>query len=640
MNKKIFTLIAGTVVISSAAFAREFNSHLKLKVFSREADDVPDRLIGFTPRQRKRHIRVPEGKIWYVRPVGALSGIQLQDLAREMKQSAVPGLDLSDHWELSNESLRHLAALSQLQMLDLSRTRISDEGLADLKPFTHLSVLYLPAGITDRAAAVLAAMPSLRELGLDQTRLTNRGLSDIARLPALEMLDLSSTRVTDKGLTVLQKMPVLRRLTLGSLITDAGASHLSKLKTLQDIDVSQTQMGEKGLAALALLPRLRSVSLGRGVTDRGLSRLAASSSLKALDLSRTPVTDEGVKCVARIRTLEELALSQTGVGDQSLGALAQMPELRILDLSDTKVTSAGLASLAHLAKLEVLSLSWRKLTQDDLLGMAWLKQVKTIVLNGVPLPESTMAKLRRLNPAQAVAGLAAGGRRDTRQMATLAMALPVSIPPPSLRPGGLPEVPRKAAAPITAISVPDTLSPGGKQGPSRAAFGTGERSGQPLAGRVWRSPSEDMAPAAPRPQQIDAVRPAPAPVSIDASTLKETRRQPALSGDGHGGASGTVQKNALEAAAPAELVPKGEDDSLLQVITFQSNPARAGRFAGLSGMRQLQRAETIASLNTLATDGVQPSVSLDEDKPENALGEISVGVQPSAKKRVRKVFNQ
>jgi len=574
LNRKIFILIVGAIVIAGPAFAREFNSRLKLKVFVREAGDVPDRLIGFTPHPKNRRILVPDGKIWYVRPVGALSGIRLQDLAREMKQSAVPGLDLSDHWELSDESLRHLAELSQLQMLDLSRTRISDQGMVDVKPFPRLSVLILPAGITDRAAAPLASMPSLRELGLDHARLTDRGLAEIACLPALETLDLSNTRVTNKGLAALRKLPTLRRLTLGAQISDGGAAHLAKLHSLQEIDVSQTQIGEKGLAALALLPNLRSASLGRGVTDRGLAQLARSPSLKVLDLSHTPVTDEGVKSVSRMKTLEELALSQTAIGDQSLTALAQMPELRILDLSDTKVTTAGLMPLAHLRKLQIISLSWRKLTQDDLQGMAWLKQVKTIVLNGVPLPEATMAQLRRLTPREPFASLGTGSLLDARPASPLGKPLAASIP--ALRPGSLPEIPKTSGAPITAPS-------------ARGKFSSEEKaaSSQALVGRTLRGPAEGFAPQ---------------PLPFD---------------------------NARAAAAPTEVAPKGKDDNLLQVIKLQSNPSRAGPFAGLSGMRQLQRSKTVASLNTLATGGSQPSVPLEEDKPENSLGEISVGVRPS-----------
>ena len=109
MNKKITVVALALLFPASPTIARDFDSRLPLKVFLREAGDVPDRVIGFTPTRRGKPIRVPEGRLWYVRPTDSLNGIQLAALAREMKNAGVPGLDLSDHWELSTESLRHFS---------------------------------------------------------------------------------------------------------------------------------------------------------------------------------------------------------------------------------------------------------------------------------------------------------------------------------------------------------------------------------------------------------------------------------------------------------------------------------------------------------------------------------------------------
>jgi len=240
---------------------------------------------------------------------------------------------------------------------------------------------------------------------------------------------------------------------------------------------------------------------------------------------------------------------------------------------------------ARRRKLDVISLSWRKLTQDDLRGMAWLKQVKIIVLNGVPLSEATMVQLRRLSPLEPVAPF-----RDARQVASLDKALPVPIPAPGIRPGNLPEIPRTSVAPIAVPSASGTLSTGAKAVPSRAAYDASARNSSALEGRALRNPVEDVVTSSRTPllpQGVDSIH---------------------------------------SAAAPTEVASTGESENLLQVIKLQSNPSRAGTFAGLSGMRQLQRSETMASLNTLATDGSQPSVPLDQDNPENSLGEISVGV--------------
>jgi hypothetical protein len=70
-------------------------------------------------------------------------------------------------------------------------------------------------------------------------------------------------------------------------------------------------------------------------------------------------------------------------------------------------------------------------------------------------------------------------------------------------------------------------------------------------------------------------------------------------------------------------------DNLLKVISLQSNPSHGGGFSGLAGMRQLRDTETVASLNRISEAQSQPAIPQEEDKPENSLGEISVGVSRS-----------
>src|SRR6185312_12476336 len=93
--------------------ARIFNSTLKLKVYARGSGEVPDRVLGFTPSRHGHPVHVPPEQLWYVRPTGALSASKLDKLASLIKTEHIPGLDLSDHWELTNESLSHLRSLSR-----------------------------------------------------------------------------------------------------------------------------------------------------------------------------------------------------------------------------------------------------------------------------------------------------------------------------------------------------------------------------------------------------------------------------------------------------------------------------------------------------------------------------------------------
>lgn len=87
---------------------------------------------------------------------------------------------------------------------ELAGTRVTDAGLAALKPFKNLERLHL-----------------------ERTALTGKTLGDLGGLKKLTYLNLCSTAVTDDTLTALAGVPALRQLYLfDSKATPAGLTHL------------------------------------------------------------------------------------------------------------------------------------------------------------------------------------------------------------------------------------------------------------------------------------------------------------------------------------------------------------------------------------------------------------------------------
>ena len=103
--------------------------------------------------------------------------------------------------------LRELvAAGSDITLLDLRRTAVTDAGLA-----------------------TLATMPNLRRLQLQETGTGDPGLREITKLSQLEVLNLYDTRVTDKGVDALAPLKKLKRLYLWrTAVTDRGEAALRK----------------------------------------------------------------------------------------------------------------------------------------------------------------------------------------------------------------------------------------------------------------------------------------------------------------------------------------------------------------------------------------------------------------------------
>jgi len=211
--------------------------------------------------------------------------------------------------------------------------------------------------IADGDLALIAQLPSLRELRLDATQVTDAGLVHLQKLPNLESLLLAATRVTDAGLLHLQKLQKLKGLSLDETqVTDAGLLHLQKLQNLERLSLFGTQVTDAGLVYLEKLQNLRRLWLmGTQVTDAGLVRLQMLQNLVQLLLAKTHVTDAGLVYLQELQNLEEVSLDQTQVTDGGLMHLKGLAKLKWLSLSATRVTDAGVANLkAALPQLEVL----------------------------------------------------------------------------------------------------------------------------------------------------------------------------------------------------------------------------------------------------------------------------------------------
>lgn len=121
-----------------------------------------------------------------------------------------------------------LAPLAELEpwvvSLDLSRTSVTDDGLAALDGLTRL-----------------------RRLRLDWTAVTDAGLRHVSRLPSLELLNLVGTAVTDAGLARLASLAGLRRLFLWHTgVTPAGADALRAELPELELQLGDEAGGEAG----------------------------------------------------------------------------------------------------------------------------------------------------------------------------------------------------------------------------------------------------------------------------------------------------------------------------------------------------------------------------------------------------------
>ena len=120
-----------------------------------------------------------------VRKLGSQGEAERQQARRAGRQCR------SDPRPVGDADLAFLEGLSSLETLDLSYTRITDEGLKQIK-----------------------GLKSLKRLALHGTKVTDAGLKEIAELENLEVLFLAETTVGDAGLKHLAGLKSLESLEL------------------------------------------------------------------------------------------------------------------------------------------------------------------------------------------------------------------------------------------------------------------------------------------------------------------------------------------------------------------------------------------------------------------------------------------
>ncbi len=289
----------------------------------------------------------------------------------------------------TDAGVKHLAALTQLEKLDLQNVKLTDACLHALAGMTKLRYLdlsnnrsnwtkYGPHQFTDKGFAELAGLQQLEYLDLGATSLTDESFKTIGGLKNLRAL-YGSGRMTDNGLKYLAGLDKLRTFRVPALITDAGLKELASLKNLEHLDLSYCPIAGSGLKELAGLERLESLNLEKTkVTGEGLKALAGLKQLRKLNLSNTRFTDAGMKELGELTQLQELRFEEWGasfsggsltpnvITDLGVKELANLKDLRLLLLNATKVTDESVKTLATLKNLKVLSVGGTKITPAGL----------------------------------------------------------------------------------------------------------------------------------------------------------------------------------------------------------------------------------------------------------------------------------
>lgn len=207
-------------------------------------------------------------------------------------------IDFGNRTRLRDEDLKKLAPLPELVELNLSYTRITDQGLKSLE------------------------LPKLERLYLAETKVTDKSLAWISKHQNLASLDLSGTNITDKELKTLGQLKKLSRLFLArTKLTGEAVKSLTDLPELTVLHLAGVELSSEDLAELKALSKLEELALT--TSNEAIDELAELASLKILNVHGGGITDEGMPALAKCTHIEQLRLSQTGISERGLDLLKE-----------------------------------------------------------------------------------------------------------------------------------------------------------------------------------------------------------------------------------------------------------------------------------------------------------------------------
>ena len=187
--------------------------------------------------------------------------VWLIDLIGEDYARTVWIVNFDEGSDPTNDDLKVVQRFNELKQLTLmNRKQITDDGLRHLSGLTDLEVLALNGtNVGGAGLSNLRQCRKLKGLPMNNAPITDIGLSHIAHLDNLEWLQLSGTKITDDGLSHLSGLTGLESLELRDTeISDAGLKHLSTLKSLKKLLIRGTNISGAGQAALQnALPNCR-----------------------------------------------------------------------------------------------------------------------------------------------------------------------------------------------------------------------------------------------------------------------------------------------------------------------------------------------------------------------------------------------
>jgi hypothetical protein len=138
-----------------------------------------------------------------------------------------------------------------------------DDSLVHLLALTSLESITLPRWSTNAALAYLSQMPSLKSLGLGDTKINHQGIASLPVMPNVETVILYGTAVNNNTMQILmQKFPGLRVLNVASTpVTDQGLAYLLPNNGLEILMLTRGSFTDACIPTLIQFTGLKTIGI-------------------------------------------------------------------------------------------------------------------------------------------------------------------------------------------------------------------------------------------------------------------------------------------------------------------------------------------------------------------------------------------
>ncbi|MDR3111286.1 MAG: hypothetical protein LBU65_16580 [Planctomycetaceae bacterium] len=261
-------------------------------------------------------------------------------------------LNLSYNPKLTNAAMKTIAAIENLERLEVIQCSFNDIGALQFANMSKLQVLDIRGNnIGNIGLRKAASMPSLRALKHRSTALSDDAIEILSECKTLEILDIEDAVITAASGKFFQNFPNLSQLDLFrcSNFSNDGVTEMDGLKLTRLLMRGMT-VNDEVMPIIAKMTMLKTLVLHEmpSIGDEGIGQLSTLKDLRTLDIwAMEGVTDKSIEVISKLPNIDTLSIRDTGITDSSIDLILQMPKLQNLTLKgNTGTTSDGIKKLA------------------------------------------------------------------------------------------------------------------------------------------------------------------------------------------------------------------------------------------------------------------------------------------------------